>query len=171
MEIISGIGFILIGAVLVGIGQRLSEEVTTLSVAVRKQVGVIRHRLAFPRRGRRASPNRLTRHDPALKPAAPVEQVIDQLRRGDVTDAEKQPLAAALLQDTPGSALPSIPEQPQPVPNDSAATAEALTLAVVATSAVKQVGERGVLAIRVTGIAIAGLGVVVLLLGIVHPFK
>jgi hypothetical protein len=175
MGLISGIIFILLGAVLVGIGQRLSEDVATLYSSVRKHVGLIRHRLAFPRRARRSSmrpgvpTQMLAGSDPSLPVSTQVEHVIEQLRQGGVTESEKQRLAAALLQDTTGSLPMSVTEQSQPEPSDSSATAEALTLAVVASSAVKRVGERGVLAIRLAGIVIACLGVVVLLVGIFHP--
>jgi len=98
-----------------------------------------------------------------------VGQVIEQLHQGAVTESEKQQLAAALLRDDIGTLPLSASDQPQLVPGDALTASEALTLAVVASSAAKRVGERGVLAIRLTGVVIALIGVAVLLVGIFHP--
>ena len=175
MGVISGILFILIGAVLVGIGQRLSEEVGTLYTAVRKHVGIVRRRWASPRRSRRvairpeASPQLPSGSESSLPVSGQVGQVIEQLHQGAVTESEKQQLAAALLRDDIGTLPLSASDQPQLVPGDALTASEALTLAVVASSAAKRVGERGVLAIRLTGVVIALIGVAVLLVGIFHP--
>jgi hypothetical protein len=166
---VSGVLLILVGAVLVGLGQRLSDDVATLSTAVRKHIAIVRHRLVMPRRPPHAAGQLSPAHSPSPRGASHVEHVIRQLSQGSITDAEKQQLATALMPETMGALQLSV-DAPTANLSDSVATAaEALTIAVVASSAAKRLGDREVLAIRMLGILVLAVGGMVTLLTVLRP--
>ena len=172
---VSGIVLILVGAVLVGLGQRLSDDVATLSTAVRKHIGIVRQRVVMPRRPPRvAGRPRFARPSALIAPpsalgASHVEQVITQLSHGSLTDAEKQQMATALMPDTMGALQQNVDAQETTLADSVATAAEALTIAVVASSAAKRLGDREVLAIRMLGILVLVVGGMVTLLTVLRP--
>ena len=173
LGIISGAAFMLIGVVVLGIGQRLSEEVATLYTAVRRRVGMVRRRATMPQRMRPRAARR-PEAPPTMILSTPttasseVAQVIDKLHQGAVSEGEKQQLAAALIGQEFATLTPRATEQDSylAAQTSEADTAEALTLAVVASTAVKNVGERGVLAMRLTGIGILIIGAAIALVNV-----
>jgi hypothetical protein len=155
---ISGGLIIFIGLVLVGLGQRFDDEVGSFYGAVRRRVVALRSRLGR-RRFRGAA-------QPVGQPTVPistgtsdVDRVVARLHQGTLTDGERQHLAAALA----GQPIATLTAA---APAGEADVNEAITLATVATSAVKRVGTRSVLAMRFTGVSMVILGIAVLVIGL-----